>query len=223
MSNLNQLLLNFNHKQNFNYNDFYVSKSNFYAFKLIDSWPKWEKKILNIYGETGCGKSHLSQIFISKHKAKLFRENQLDDDLLLKLKLYENLILDEFENRTDENLLYSLFNLVEQDNKFLIINSKKPIIQKDFLLKDLKSRVKNCLLAEIKIPDDELIFALLLKKFSDKQISIDKKIIDYIVKRIDRSYRKISEFIYKLDELTLKKKKPVNIKTIKNLLAGKIE
>ncbi len=223
MSNLNQLLLNFNHKQNFNYNDFYVSKSNFYAFKLIDSWPKWEKKILNIYGETGCGKSHLSQIFISKHKAKLFRENQLDDDLLLKLKLYENLILDEFENRTDENLLYSLFNLVEQDNKFLIINSKKPIIQKDFLLKDLKSRVKNCLLAEIKMPDDELIFALLLKNFSDKQISIDKKIIDYIVKRIDRSYRNISEFIYKLDELTLKKKKPVNIKTIKNLLAGKIE
>ena len=223
MSNLNQLLLNFNHKQNFNYNDFYVSKSNFYAFKLIDSWPKWEKKILNIYGETGCGKSHLSQIFISKHKAKLFRENQLDDDLLLKLKLYENLILDEFENRTDENLLYSLFNLVEQDNKFLIINSKKPIIQKDFLLKDLKSRVKNCLLAEIKMPDDELIFALLLKNFSDKQISIDKKIIDYIVKRIDRSYRKISEFIYKLDELTLKKKKPINLKTINNLLAGKIE
>ena len=219
MSNLNQLLLNFNHKQNFNYNDFYVSKSNFYAFKLIDSWPKWEKKILNIYGETGCGKSHLSQIFISKHKAKLFRENQLDDDLLLKLKLYENLILDEFENRTDENLLYSLFNLVEQDNKFLIINSKKPIIQKDFLLKDLKSRVKNCLLAEIKMPDDELIFALLLKNFSDKQISIDKKIIDYIVKRIDRSYRNISEFIYKLDELTLKKKKTSKHKNYKKFVS----
>ncbi len=223
MSNLNQLLLNFNQKQNFNYNDFYVSESNFYAFKLIDTWPKWEKKILNIYGETGCGKSHLSQIFISKHKAKLFKENQLNNDLLLKLKLYENLILDEFENRTDEKLLYSLFNLVEQDNKFLIINSKKPIIDKNFLLNDLKSRVNNCLLAEIKVPDDELIFALILKNFSDKQISIDKKIIDYIVKRIDRSYRKISEFIYKLDELTLKKKKPINLKTINNLLAGKIE
>ena len=215
MSNLNQLLLNFNQKQNFNYNDFYVSESNFYAFKLIDTWPKWEKKILNIYGETGCGKSHLSQIFISKHKAKLFKENQLNNDLLLKLKLYENLILDEFENRTDEKLLYSLFNLVEQDNKFLIINSKKPIIDKNFLLNDLKSRVNNCLLAEIKVPDDELIFALILKNFSDKQISIDKKIIDYIVKRIDRSYRKISEFIYKLDELTLKKKKTNKFKNYK--------
>ena len=223
MSNLNQLLLNFNQKQNFNYSDFYVSKCNFYAFKLIDNWPKWEKKILNIYGETGCGKSHLSQIFISKHKAKIFKENQIDNDLLVKLKIYENLILDEFENRTDEKLLYSLFNLVEQDNKFLIINSKKPISENEFLLNDLKSRVKNCLFAEIKIPDDELIFALILKNFSDKQINIDKKIIDYIVKRIDRSYRKISEFIYKLDELTLKKKKPINLKTINNLLAGKIE
>ena len=51
MSELNQLLLNFNQKQNFNYNDYYVSKSNYFAFKLIDSWPKWQKNILNIYGE----------------------------------------------------------------------------------------------------------------------------------------------------------------------------
>ena len=74
MSNLNQLLLNFNQKQNFNYNDFYVSENNFYAFKLIDTC-EMGKKILNIYGEAGCGKSHLSQIFISKHKAKLLKIN----------------------------------------------------------------------------------------------------------------------------------------------------
>ena len=49
MKNLNQLLLNFNYKQNFNYNDFYVSKSNYFAFQLIEKWPKWEKNILNIY------------------------------------------------------------------------------------------------------------------------------------------------------------------------------
>ena len=117
-------------------------------------------------------------------------------------------------------MLYSLFNLVEQDNKFLIINSKKPIIDKNFLLNDLKSRVNNCLLAEIKVPDDELIFALILKNFSDKQISIIKNYWLYCKK--NRSYRKISEFIYKLDELTLKKKTN-KFKTINNLLAGKIE
>ena len=55
MNELNQLLFNFNHKQNFNYDDFYVSKSNFFAFKLVEDWPKWEKNILNIFGETLCG------------------------------------------------------------------------------------------------------------------------------------------------------------------------
>ena len=48
MNELNQLLFDFNHKQNFNYDDFYVSKSNFFAFKLVEDWPKWEKNIVNI-------------------------------------------------------------------------------------------------------------------------------------------------------------------------------
>ena len=60
MSDLNQLLLNFNQNQNFNYDDFYVSNSNYFAFKLIETWPKWEKNIVNIYGEKYSGKSHLA-------------------------------------------------------------------------------------------------------------------------------------------------------------------
>ena len=46
MSELNQLLLDFGHKKNFNDHDYYVSKSNFFAFNIIDKWPKWEKKYL---------------------------------------------------------------------------------------------------------------------------------------------------------------------------------
>ena len=56
MKNLNQLLFNFNYSQNFNYDDFFVSKSNYFAFQLIEKWPKWEKNILNIYGEKFSGK-----------------------------------------------------------------------------------------------------------------------------------------------------------------------
>ena len=87
-----------------------------------------------------------------------------------------------------------------------------------FNLKDLVSRVNNFISAEIKKPDDDLIFALILKNFSDKQIKIDKKVIDYIVKRIDRSYSKISDFIYKIDEISLKKKKSIDIKLIKEII-----
>jgi chromosomal replication initiation ATPase DnaA len=62
------------------------------------------------------------------------------------------------------------------------------------------------------------MFAIILKRFSDRQITIDKKLIDFIIKRIDRSYGKISEFIYKIDELSLKKKRPIDFKTIKEIL-----
>ena len=218
MKELNQMLLNFDQKQNFNYNDFYVSKSNYFAFKLIEKWPSWEKNILNIFGEKFSGKTHLVEIFESKYKAVRIREKDLNNNIFKSLKLHENIILDNFENKSDEKILYSLFNLVDQDNKYLIITSKKPLIEMQFLLKDLGSRVKNCLMAEISKPDDELIFALILKNFSDRQISLDKKLIDYIVKRIDRSYSKIKEFIYKVDEMSLKQKKPINLKTIKELL-----
>ena len=218
MKELNQMLLNFDQRQNFNYNDFYVSKSNYFAFKLIEKWPSWEKNILNIFGEKFSGKTHLVEIFESKYKAIRMQEKDLNNNIFKSLKLHENVILDNFENKSDEKILYSLFNLVDQDNKYLIITSKKPLIEMQFLLKDLGSRVKNCLMAEISKPDDELIFALILKNFSDRQISLDKKLIDYIVKRIDRSYSKIKEFIYKVDEMSLKQKKPINLKTIKELL-----
>ena len=218
MKNLNQLLFNFNYSQNFNYDDFFVSKSNYFAFQLIEKWPKWEKNILNIYGEKFSGKSHLANIFCNKNKCIKITEEQLNDDILKKLKLHENIVLDNFDNFTEERLLYSLFNLVDHDNKYLLINSIKPINEINFDLNDLKSRSKNCLFAKIDKPDDELMFALILKNFSDRQIEIDKKFIDFIIKRIDRSYGKISDFIYKIDELSLKNKKPIDFKTIKKIL-----
>ncbi len=218
MSELNQLILNFNHKQNFNSDDFYVSKSNLYAFKILEKWPKWEKNILNIVGEKKSGKTYLASIFKKKNKAIKISEKELNDEILKEFKIYENVILDNFSGNCDERILYSLFNLIDQDNKYLIINSNIPINEINFQLKDLKSRTKNCLIAKIDPPDDDLIFALILKSFSDRQIMVNKKLIDYIIKRIDRSYGKISEFIYKVDELSLKKKKPIDLRTIKQII-----
>ena len=120
--------------------------------------------------------------------------------------------------KVDENLFFTLCNIIDQDNKYLIVTSKQPIVDIDFNLIDLKSRSKNFLLQNIEKPDDELIFALILKNLSDRQISIDKKLINYIIKRIDRSYGKIIDFIYKIDEVSLKKKRSIDFKIIKEVL-----
>ena len=218
MKSLNQLLLDFNYEQNFKDDDFYVGKSNYYTFEIINKWPKWEKNILNISGEKFSGKTHLVNIFLKKFNGIKIESNLLNNGDLKTIKSFQCIVLEDLTLEIDENLIYTLFNIIDQDNKFLIVTSNKPIVEIDFKLQDLRSRTKNCLLAKIENPDDELMFAIILKNLSDRQITLDKKLIDYIIKRIDRSYSKIFEFIYKIDEISLKKKKSIDLKTIKEVL-----
>ena len=218
MRDLDQKIIKFDHEQNFKYEDFYVSKSNDHIFNLLNKWPKWEKKFLNINGEKFSGKTHLINIFLKKFNGVMLEANSLNNNTLKEVKLYQNIVIENVTNDIDEKLFYTLFNMIDLDNKFLIVTSIEPIVKISFNLTDLNSRSKDFLLQGIEKPDDDLIFALLVKNLSDRQISLEKKMLDYIIKRIDRSYGKIFNFIYKIDEISLKKKKSIDLKIIKEAL-----
>ena len=218
MKDMDQEIIKFDYDGNFKEDDFYVSKSNKQIFDLLNKWPKWEKNFLNISGEKFSGKTHLINIFLKKYKGTKIESNLLCDNDFKKIKIFQNIILENVSEKINEDLFFTLCNIVEQDNKYLIVTSENSIVSIDFKLNDLKSRSKNFLLQNIDKPDDELLFALILKNLSDRQISIDKKLIDYIIKRIDRSYGKIVNFIYKIDEVSLKKKRSINLSTIKEVL-----
>ena len=218
MRDLNQEIIKFNYEQNFRDDDFYVSKSNKHIFDLLNKWPRWEKNFLNISGKKFSGKSHLVSIFLNKFKGIKFNAKLFNNDNLKQIKLHQNIVVEDLDREIDEKLFYSLFNIIDQDNKYVIVTSIDPIVNLNFELDDLNSRSKNFLLQNIEKPDDELIFALLLKNLSDRQISLEKKLIDYIIKKIDRSYDKIFDFIYKVDEISLKKKRPIDLKIIKEVL-----
>ena len=218
MKNLNQQILNFDYEQNFKDQDFYVSKSNEYSFKLLNSWPRWEKNFVNLIGENFSGKSHLINIFLKNFKGIKISADLIDNSFLKIIKVHENIIIEDLSDNIDENLLFTVINTVEQDNKYLIATSVKPIVELKFKLDDLNSRSKNFLLSQIEKPEDDLMYALILKNLSDRQILINKKLIDFIIKRISRSYGKISDFIYKIDEISLKRKKPIDFKIIKEAL-----
>ena len=220
---LRQQLFEFDKHQNLTKNDFFVSNSNFYSYSLINTWPKWEKKMLNLCGEKKSGKTHLVEIFLKTRGGLKSSANALDKDFISKIGEYQNVILEDLNNEFDEKLLYALFDYIEKQNKFLIITSQKPINLKKINLPDLKSRVKNCLVAEINAPDDNLVSALLVKYLSDYQIILDKRLVEFISKRIPRSYYEISKFICTIDQISLKKKKPINLNIIKEILGEKIE
>ena len=149
------------------------------------------KKIINIFGERYSGKTHLIEIFLEKNKGLKVDLNDLKNYDLDRLRFNENIIIENLSEDLDESLFYSLIDTIDKYNKFLILTSNKSLNDLNIKLDDLKSRLKNCLFAEIQKPDDILIQALITKNLADYQISLDSKLIDFISKRIKRSYSKI--------------------------------
>jgi len=213
-----QLILKFPTDQAYKKEDFYVSPSNREAYDFINSWPRWIKRIVNVFGPPGSGKSHLASILKDKTSCLQISPNELNEKIFLRYKTKEALIIENLDEKISEDLLFALWNIALQDNKYLMITSKKSIASYKFKLKDLSSRVESSLIIGIKLPSDDLISVILAKNFSDKQIKVEKKHIDYIIKRIDRSYEKISQFILILDKYSLKRGSPFSLKLIKEVL-----
>ena len=213
-----QLILKFPEHLAYKKEDIYVSPSNQEAYDFINSWPKWIKRIVNIFGPPGSGKSHLASILKTKTKCLELLPKELNEDTIFEFKTKVVLIVENFNEKISEKILFSLWNMALQDNKYFLINSIKPISSYSFSIPDLTSRVKSSLIIGLKLPSDDLISAIIAKNFSDKQIIVQKKHIDYIIKRIDRSYEKISQFILTLDKYSLKKGSPFGLKLIKEVL-----
>ena len=213
-----QLILEFPSHKAYKKEDFYVSPSNQQAYDFINSWPRWIKRTVNIFGPSGSGKSHLASILKNKTSCLQVNSNELNENIFIKYKTKEALIIENLDEKISENLLFALWNIALQDNKYLMITSKKSIVSYKFKLKDLASRINSSLIIGIKLPSDDLISVILAKNFSDKQIKVEKKHIEYIIKRIDRSYEKISQFILIIDKYSLKKGSPFSLKLIKEVL-----
>ena len=216
---MDQLIFKFPFKTKYYEQDFYVSSNNFSAYRLIESWPHWPGKWLNIFGSLGSGKTHLSRILEKKiDKIKIIDAKRIDEDFVKKLENYKCLIIDNYKNNINENLFYSILNHIKQFDHFILVNSEKPLKEINFDLKDLQSRINSFLFIGINLPTDDLLQVIISKSFSDKQIKLNPKISNYIIKNVDRSYDKMFKFLKEIDDLSLSSGKPININLIKKVL-----
>ena len=216
---MGQLVFKFPFKTEYYEHDFYVSSNNFSAYKLIESWPNWSSKWLNVYGTSGSGKTHLSKILEKKIKnVKILNESDVNDVEISKLENLQCLIIDNFNNNIEHKLLYSLLNQSKQLERYILINSLKPIKEYKFFTDDLTSRINSFLFMGIDLPTDELLKVIIMKSFSDKQVSLDPKISDFIIKNVERSYDKMIKFLKDVDDLSLSSGKSININLIKKVL-----
>ena len=216
---MDQLTFRFPFSKKYYEQDFFVSNNNFSAFKLIESWPNWPDKWLNIFGESGSGKTHLSKILTKKiKKIKLIDAKKIDNKIIDEMNSLDCLIIDSFDNCINESLFYSILNQSKQLDNFILINSLYSIKNLKFNLEDLRSRVNSFIYIGIELPTDDLLKVIITKHFSEKQIIVNSKSTDFIIKNIERSYEKVFKFLKDVDELSLSTGKSININLIKKVL-----
>ena len=216
---MDQLIFKFPFSKKYYEQDFFVSSNNFSAYKLVESWPTWPGKWLNIYGASGSGKTHLAKILEKKiNKIKIVDAKNINNEIIKDLIKLDCLIIDSFNNDIDEKILYSILNQSKQLNNYILINSIPSIKNISFKLEDLKSRMNSFLYIGIDLPTDDLLKVIISKTLSDKQISVNPKISDFIINNVERSYEKLLKFLKEVDELSLSSGKSININLIKKVL-----
>ena len=216
---MDQLTFRFPFKKKYYDQDYYVSSNNYSAFKLIDGWPDWPGKWLNLYGEKGSGKTHLSKILEKKiKKSSIIYANKINNNIIQDLNSLDCLIIEDFNNNIDEKLLYTILNHSKQLENYVLINSLNPIKNLNFSSKDLKSRINSFVFLGIELPTDDILKVLITKILSDKQVNISPKLIDFILNNVDRSYQEMFKFIKEVDDLSLSTGKSININLIKKVL-----
>ena len=216
---MSQLVFKFPFKTKYYEQDYYVSSNNFSAYRLIESWPNWPDKWVNIFGPIGCGKTHLSNILKKKiNSVEILNAKSITNETISKFEKLNCLIIDNYEKNINEKTFYSILNSSKQLDTYIVINSISPIKDIKFDLKDLQSRAKSFVNLGIELPTDDLLTVIISKFFSEKQIEINPKISEYIIKNIERSYEKVFKCIKEIDDLSLSSGKSININLIKKVL-----
>jgi len=211
-----QKVLNFKFDNSYNEKDFILDSSNEKALLFFNKFPDWENKLINLVGSEKSGKTFLLKILNKKNDfyyLNTFPENNEEFD---KLFNFERFLLDL--NELDEIKFFSILNHCIINDKYLVVTSLVPLTQLNLSLPDLKSRIKQFYILNIDIPSDQLIYSLILKFFSDNQVIIKKELIEFIVKKIDRSYPRINQFLVKLNDLSIERKKKIDFKLINEII-----
>ena len=202
--------------------DFFVTQANDLAYGWVQKWPDWPAPYhsINIWGPTGCGKTHLSDIFATKLQCqkldKLSHFNR-EDFVAFDGFILDNVTADEAPHLWDDEALFHLMNYLAETGKSVLITSQQPVSQMTWRLPDTASRLRAIPAQEVSLPDDELLAALLDQYFLNRQCQVAEPAMRYILARVERSYEAVAEIAQAIDKASLAEKKPVTMALVRSL------
>lgn len=199
-----QLPLALPHAPSLGRDDFMPGPSNIAALRLVETWPDWASPAVLLTGPSGSGKTHLAHIWAARAGAAIVEAEALGANDLLSLVTGRSLVVEDVAaDAVPEAALFHLFNGVREHGGSLLITSRSRAEDWRVGLQDLRSRLRLATPVALGAPEDELLRQVLVKLFADRQLLIDKPVIDYLVARMERSLSAAARLVDALDRAAL--------------------
>lgn len=199
-----QLPLDLEHATGMSRDDLVVSPANAAAVALIDRWPDWPSPVVVLAGPAGSGKSHLAAIWKDISGAEQLHLSSVGDEAAA---VRGPVLIDDIDSAPlDEQRLFHLINAVRSAGTHLLVTSRRFPAAWGAKLPDLVSRLKAATVVEIAEPDDLLLAGVITKLFADRQVAVEPHLVDYLVRRIERSLSTAIRVVTKLDRAALERK-----------------
>lgn len=227
-NNITQLPLEFPHRPSLGREDFMVAGCNSEAVANIDLWPNWPYFAICIYGPEGCGKTHLANVFaqmVAMHtnhpyRIPFIKANQLNKEMAHTLfEQSPQIVIEDLHNLTNQEAMFHLYNTYRDLGGNILFTSNQAPARINFTLPDLRSRMNIIPALEIKAPDDDLLMALLVKLFTDRQITPTPELLEYLLKNMYRSFSYTRKLVEEIDNISLAKKRAISINIAKEAIA----
>lgn len=216
-----QLPLDLGYQPSLTRDDFLVSPCNQIAVHWIDRWPQWPTHALVLIGPAAAGKTHLGRIWSGFSGAEVIAPSAVDETLL-QGGAPEHMVIDQADllvgDRAAEEVLFHLYNQTKAQGRSLLLTMRAAPFALNFTVPDLASRLRSALTIGIEEPDDELLSAILVKLFRDRQLHVTDDVIRYLVPRMERSFAAAQDLVDRADRTALADKRGITVPFVRKLL-----
>lgn len=220
---LEQIPLDLGHRTALGRNDFLVAPNNHDAVAWIDLWPEWPAPCLVLYGSVASGKTHLGAVWAERSAAICVKASSINEDVIRDIAdMKHHVIIEDGDsligNIVGEKGLFHLYNIFKEEGRSILLTLLEPPVRRAFALPDLASRLRAAPSVAIREPDEQLLAALIVKLFNDRQIRIGEEVLQYILPRIERSFEAVRDLVERADNKAMIQKRGITVPFIREIL-----
>ncbi|GGE34509.1 hypothetical protein GCM10011360_22980 [Primorskyibacter flagellatus] len=207
-------------KEGLSRDDFVVAPGNAVALAMIEGWRAWPDGKLVLTGPSGSGKTHLAHVWAGMTGGRIVSARDLSGADIPALAAAPLAVedVDRIAARETEDALFHLHNLMRAERLPLLLTGARVVAAWPLTLPDLRSRLQGAQSAVLESPDDTLLVALLVKLFAERQLQVAPQVIDYLVKRMDRSFSAARKVVADLDAASLAERRAITVRLAAEVL-----